>query len=127
MSVPASALYGAILAILTILLAANVSRHRGRVDALYGHKDDEGLEAAIRAHANATEYIPIGLLLLLIAELGGANTTSMHGLGGSLLIGRVASAHGITTRTRPTRAIGALVTWLAVLGAAAYALLLRFK
>jgi len=126
MNVPASALYGSILAVLTVLLAANVSRHRARTEALFGDAEDEKLEAAIRAHGNAAEYVPMGVVLLVIAELMGANATSMHGLGGTLLVGRLASAHGIASRFRPTRAGGIVLTWLAILGAAAYALLLRF-
>jgi uncharacterized protein len=127
MNVPASALYGSILAVMTILLAMNVSRHRGRASKLFGHGDDDGLESAIRAHGNASEYVPLGVLMLVIAELMGANATSMHGLGGTLLLARIGSAHGIVTRTPATRAAGALFTWLSILGAVAYVVLLRFK
>ncbi len=127
MTVPASALYGSFLAIITIFLAMNVSRNRGRAKTLYGHGGDEGLENAIRAHGNAAEYVPIGILMLVVAEIMGANATSMHGLGGTMLIGRIASTHGILTRINGSRVIGALLTWLSVLGAVAYVLLLRFK
>lgn len=127
MSVPASALYGSFLAIITIFLAMNVSRNRGRAKAFFGHGSDDALESAIRAHGNAAEYVPLGVVMLVIAEIMGANATSMHGLGGTLLIGRLASSHGILARVSATRVIGALLTWLAILGAVAYVLLLRFK
>lgn len=127
MNVPASALYGSILAIVTVLLAMNVSRNRGRAKAFFGHGDDEALESAIRAHGNTAEHVPLGVLMLVIAELLGANATSMHGLGGTLLLARVASAHGILYRVSATRVAGAVFTWLAILGAVAYVLLLRFK
>ena len=127
MSVPASALYGAFLAVITVFLAMNVSRHRGRAKALFGHNGDDGLESAIRAHANAAENVPLGIVMLVIAELLGANATSMHGLGGTMLVARCASSHGILFRTNATRVIGILLTWLAILGAVAYVLLLRFK
>lgn len=127
MTVPASALYGGILATLTILLAMNVSRNRGRADKLFGHEGDEALESAVRAHGNAAEYVPLGIVMLLIAELMGAHTSSMHGLGGTLLVARVASAHGILTRTRASRAGGALFTWLSILGTVAYIFLLHFR
>ena len=105
----------------------NVSRNRGRADKLFGHGDDEALESAIRAHGNAAEYVPLAIAMLVVSEIMGANAVSMHGLGGTVLLGRLASAHGILSRTNATRAIGAVLTWLAILGAAAYALLLRFK
>ncbi len=127
MSVPASALYGGILATLTVLLAINVSRHRGRAKMLYGVGDDDALRCAVRAHGNMAENVPLGVLMLVIAEIMGANATSMHGLGGTFLLARVASAHGVLTKTAPTRAAGALFTWLSILGAVAYVFLLRFK
>ena len=127
MTVPASALYGSFLAIITIFLSMNVSRNRGRAKTLFGTGNDDALESAIRAHGNAAEYVPLGILMLVIAEIIGANATSMHGLGGTMLIGRVASSHGILARVNGTRVIGAVLTWLATLGAVAYVLLLRFK
>ncbi len=127
MSVPASALYGSLLAVITVLLATNVSRNRGRAKAFFGDGGDKGLESAIRAHGHAAEYVPLGVLMLVIAEILGANATSMHGLGGTMLVGRLASSHGILARVSGTRVLGAMLTWLAILGTVAYVLLLRFK
>lgn len=123
----ATTLYGSLLAMLTIAMAMNVSRHRGRADKLYGHGDDQPLHRAIRAHGNNAEYVPLGVLMLALAELAGAGSMVMHAIGGTLLVGRAMSTHGILTMTRPTRAGGIVLTWVCMLAAAGYALALRFS
>ena len=115
-------------AILHVLLGINVSRNRAKTNILTGTGEVDGpLHRAFRAHANNAEYVPLAVLMLLIAEAGGAHSVSMHSLGGLLFVSRLASAHGILSAVSGTRYLGAVVTWLVTVGASAYALMLHFQ
>jgi len=50
---PVTALYGALLALLLLVLAGRVSLARSRLGIGMGHGNDPGLARAIRAHGNA--------------------------------------------------------------------------
>jgi len=51
---------------------------------------------AIRVHSNFAEYVPFGLLLLYLAEIQGAPSAAVHGVGLCLLIGRLSHAYGVS-------------------------------
>lgn len=125
MTLHATALYGGALGILFVLLSINVSRVRAKHGVLLGDGNVAEVIAAIRAHGNAAEYIPLALVLLVCVELLGGNSVSMHSLGGMLLTGRLLHAHGMLARAG-TRTLGIVLTWLSILGLSAYALYLRF-
>jgi uncharacterized membrane protein YecN with MAPEG domain len=119
--VPITSLYASLCAVLIIGLAFNVVAQRRGNKVGLGDKGKEPLTLAIRTHANAIEYVPIGLLLILILELNGARSAMLHGLGSALLIGRVLHAWGLShsAGTSFGRYYGTLITWLVILGAAA--------
>ena len=81
-----------LLAALYLYLTSRVIRlRRGRrVDM--GDAGDRLLQRYIRAHANLAEYAPLGLLLLLLVELGGWPSWLTALLGLMLLGGRLAHA-----------------------------------
>ena len=62
---------------------------------------------------------------MALAELSGAASgTALHVMGAALLIGRLAHAHGLHGKQlKPTRIVGALLTWLVILGAAGYCIM----
>ncbi len=66
-----TALYAALLALLLVYLSARVIGRRRALRIGMGEGDDPLLARWIRAQANLAEYAPLGLLLLLILELGG--------------------------------------------------------
>jgi uncharacterized membrane protein YecN with MAPEG domain len=72
------------------------------------------MQKRIRVHANFVEYAPLGLVLLLLAELQGTPNFVLHGLGLSLLLGRVLHAFGLgaTPQNVPFRQIGMVLTFL---------------
>ncbi len=92
----ATPLWAALLALLYLWLAAQVIRARYRTRTALGSGGDPGLERAIRAHANFAEYVPLALVLLALAELQGAATWLLHGLGAALLVGRALHGFGIS-------------------------------
>lgn len=126
MPVPVTSLYAALLALLVVVLAfrVGVARRAGRI----GHGDggSEAMQRRIRAHGNAIEYIPLGLLLLLLLELAGHTALTLHVLGGLLLLARLAHAWGLSSSlgVTPGRFFGILATWL-MLALAALLLLVR--
>ena len=127
MAVPIVALYGSLNAIFNILLAIRVSQSRLSEKVAVGPGETKGrLLIRSRIHGNNAEYVPIGIVMLLIAELAGGSSAILHSLGGALLVGRIFHAFGMT-RPAPNffRATGIGLTWLMILATSAYALVLR--
>jgi uncharacterized protein len=108
--------YVAINALIMLILAVLVSRARATTQTMIG--DGGGLPemtGPLRAHGNNTEYVPMALLLLwaLASPLGGS-IWLIHGVGGTLTVGRIFHAIGLSTSTGPTtlRLVGILLTWI---------------
>ena len=85
-------IYAALLALLYVWLSARVIAGRYRFKVSLGDAGQEALVTRIRGHANAAEYIPLGLILLVLVELRGAPPMAVHALGLMLLGGRVLHA-----------------------------------
>jgi len=115
-----TAFYGGLLGLLYLALCWQVVDHRrkGRVGLGTGGNPD--LERAVRVHGNFAEYVPLFLVLLLVAELGGAAAWLLHALGGVFLASRIAHAYGLSRSggTSPGRFYGTLLTWVMLLGVA---------
>lgn len=109
-------IYAALAALLVVGLARNVIRLRRQYQVALGDGGNEDLLAAIRAHANAVEYLPIGLLLLLIFELNRGPIWLLHILGGLFIIGRLIHAYGVSKAIIRYRIIGMQITiWLLII------------
>lgn len=89
-------LYAGLCAVLMVVLSLRViaSRKANRVSLGSGGVD--GLERRIRAQGNAAEYLPIGLILLGVAEINGAPDLLLHGFGVTFLLGRVLHAYAFS-------------------------------
>ncbi|MFP2926572.1 MAPEG family protein [Pyxidicoccus sp. 3LG] len=124
LAVPVTALYGALNAFVTIALSVNVSRVRGKYKTFRGDGGHAELQAAIRAHGNNVENVPLALFLLLITELCGGSSVTLHVAGGALLVARLAHAFGLI-KASPIQIAGALLNQVVLLGLAGYALWLR--
>lgn len=86
-----------------------------------GFGDSPELERAIRAHGNATEYVPALLVGLALVSLQSLPGIWVHALGGVLFVARLLHAHGIQDRSKPlppTRVLGNILTWLVTLSIA---------
>jgi uncharacterized protein len=123
--IPVTLLYGGLNGLVVTLLGVNVSRMRGTavgIDATL----PETLRRPVRAHGNAAEWVPIGLVLLLVLEASGAgNRFWLHLLGGSFFLGRVLHALGALTRSR-VQVAGAAINYLVLLTMAVWAVAWRF-
>ncbi len=115
-----SPVYGGLLALLTIFLSVRVSLLRHRMKITVGDGDDRTLFKAIRVHANSIEYIPLGIVLLILLELQNADRWLVHLAGVTLLLGRVLHAYGLGRQPQfiPGRILGAYLTLSMITGAA---------
>lgn len=117
MSFAITAVYAGLFGLVLITLSYFVVRARRDAGVGVGAGGHEALERAIRAHANFTEYVPLALILLLVAELNGANAVWLHANGLALLVARAIHAWGLSHSTGRSfgRFWGTAVTWLVVL------------
>lgn len=108
--------YAGILAFLYLYLAYAVIRRRYSDHISLGDGGDASFLRTVRAHGNFAEYVPIALLLMAMAELGGAGAGVLHSIGALLLAGRI--AHGwcflFTKRNLNVRVAGMAMTLTAI-------------
>ena len=115
MPTPITLLYAVPLALVGMFLAARAGAHRAKLNVPVGHGGDEQLHRNMRAHANFAEYVPLILLLMALYELNGGAALWLHGLGGALLVARIAHPLGIGDIRSPARLLGAALTMLVLL------------
>lgn len=109
------ALYAVLAALMLIKFSYTVSHLRMQYRVSYGDGGFSELQSAIRIHANAVEYVPIAILLLLFMEMNGAETWMIH-VGGVLIIaGRLMHYYGYHHRLVRWRRSGMSATWCALL------------
>ena len=120
MTVSITALYGAILGLIVIALAINVTVHRVKLRVPLGDGGNAEMRRMIRLHGNAAEYIPLAIALMLIYELNGGAHLGLHIIGVALIAGRVVQTWGMwaTDMTNIGRQIGQSLTWLSLIALA---------
>ncbi len=130
LSFPAITLtYLAVLGLLYAVLSLIVVLLRGRLNVPYGSGDNQRLRQAIRAHGNFAEWVPLIALLIAGLEMRGQSDLHIHLLMGCLLAARVIHPIGLfSTVGTPMyfvgRITGALSTWLVLLTASFFTLML---
>lgn len=112
-----TSLYGGLLGLLYLFLCWRVVDRRRHAKVGLGAGGDAALERAIRVHGNFAEYVPLFLLLLLAAELGGVTPWVLHALGAVFFAGRVGHAYGLSRSSGVSggRFYGTLLTWVVLL------------
>lgn len=106
-------IYAALGALLLLVLALRISLVRRSAGVGIGDGGNHELNKRIRAHANAAEYLPVALLLLLLLDLGQTPPLWLHVFGVLLIVGRVLHAIGLS-RTEGVsfgRFTGIALTW----------------
>ncbi len=108
----------AILAAIFLVLSFRVINQRETSKVSLGDGGDEVLLKRLRVHGNFAEYAPLALLLLLIAELQGAQPWALYVSGASLIIGRLCHAIGTGRIPQITnlRVLGMLLTFVSIIG-----------
>lgn len=118
MIIPLTAVYASITAFLMLFLAYRVSTFRLKYKKGMGLTEDRDFESAVRSHGNLAEYAPITLILLAVGELNGVTTQWVYLVGLAFIAGRLLHAWGMHKGhggPHPTRLVGILLNWLAIL------------
>ncbi len=118
MEIPVTTLFVAIMALFILYLAYRVASSRRTHKVGVGDGGNREMKVAVRCHANAVEYCPIILLLLLVAELNKVPATWLYIAGGVLVVSRLMHAWGMTKTQgnySPGRFYGILGTWLVLI------------
>ncbi|MEN0065720.1 MAG: MAPEG family protein [Myxococcota bacterium] len=119
-------MYAGVLGLLMAGLSIRVPLRRGQLDVPFGDGGDERLATRIRAFGNFTEYVPMVLVLMALAELSGGSNAVLHASGAGLVVSRVVHAVAYRGRSELTfpekvgRGFGALSTWTVLAGLSAY-------
>jgi uncharacterized membrane protein YecN with MAPEG domain len=110
-----AALYAGANILILLVLAVLVMMGRRKHKIVLGDGANEVFTRAVRAHANAAEYIPAALVGITLLALFDPATPIwlLHGAGISLTLGRILHAFGLHTGTLNFgRMMGMVLTWL---------------
>ncbi|MEM7462593.1 MAG: MAPEG family protein [Pseudomonadota bacterium] len=92
MSLPVTTILASCLALWLVILSIRVVRQRGAASVSLADGGDETLLRRIRAQANLTEYAPMMVILVGLAELQGGNFYIIGGFAALFLAARL--SHG---------------------------------
>ncbi|HIF5689499.1 TPA: MAPEG family protein [Vibrio parahaemolyticus] len=109
-----TALYASILALLLVWLAFQVIKQRRLNKVAYADGGVEALQIARSAQSNASEYIPITLILMALLEFNSAAPIWIHLTGIIFVIGRIIHARGILQESFKGRVKGMQLTFLVI-------------
>lgn len=116
-SMEAAALYAGIFVIFFLLLKGRVGQVRSSEKVMFGDGANERLQRAQRVQGNAVEDVPVTLIGLIALGALSAPVMLIHGLGITLVLGRVLHAIGLSGSSggSPGRMWGTLLTLIAML------------
>jgi uncharacterized protein len=108
------AFYAALNAFIMLVLAMLVVRARVKTRTEIGDGADPLMLGPLRAHGNNTEYVPMGLILLILLYGLQANIVVIHLVGATLTIGRLLHAVGLMRGVGASlpRLLGMALTWI---------------
>jgi uncharacterized membrane protein YecN with MAPEG domain len=129
MHTPITAFYAGLLGILFFYFSALVVKGRFSKKITLGDGGDHHFQQVIRAHGNFSEYTPIVLILLFIAEVNLSNPILLHLAGTALLFGRFIHAFGLRRHSGSSwqRVSGMLLTFASLLGLSILNILVLYK
>ena len=118
MALSVAPLYAALLGFLLVYLSVRVIRLRRRLKVAIGAGGKAAIERAARVQANFSEYVPMALILLLLAEIQGGLPLVLHAIGLALWVGRAAHAFGVSQAAEDyrLRTLGMTLTFFAIIG-----------
>ena len=103
-----------LLGLLAVSLTLSVSRLRRKKKINLGDGGDPEMRAAIRAHANFMEFVPLCLLLIyMVSDFHGFQTVAILSI--ALLLARVLHAGGMLGFIPMGRFLGAVTTTILLL------------
>lgn len=113
-----TAIYASALTIIVFVLAQLVIRARGKTKIALGDRGDDRLLEASRRQMNFVENVPMTVILMMMAEAGGASPMQLHIAGAVLVLARITHPFGIQIDrpAHPMRIGGAVATNLVQFG-----------
>ncbi|MGH8251445.1 MAG: MAPEG family protein [Steroidobacteraceae bacterium] len=110
--------YAALLGLLLIVLSVRVVLARWRFNVRLGVGTEDAMQQSVRVQANFTEYVPLAVVLLVLAEVTGLPLAAVHAAGILLLASRLIHAWGLSRHPGRTfgRFYGTAGTWLVIAG-----------
>jgi len=117
MTLTTTTLYAIALIPIWLVLWIRVTSIRSAIGCSIGDAGDMKLLLKIRQHGNFIEWVPLVLLLMILAEAQGTDALWLHAAGALLLIGRLAHPFGLKIDNvgHPLRYVGNGTNFLAVL------------
>lgn len=117
-SLPITSLLTGLLALFLTGLSISVIARRRAAQVSLGDGGDRQLLNRIRAQANFTEYVPLALIAIGLAEYGGAPAWVIWSLGAMLVAGRLSHAAALLRGIGALRVLGMALTFLTLIFAA---------
>lgn len=90
-----TSLYAGLLALMLCALSLHVIRGRHAHKVGLADGGEQGMLRRIRAQGNFCEYVPMILLLMVLAELQGTTPVLLHLLGALAVVGRGLHAYAL--------------------------------
>ncbi len=94
-TLPVTTLYALPLAVIFLGLFMNVTMARSKLSLSIGDGGNVDLHERIRKHGNFVEWVPMVLILMVLAEANGTGALWLHAAGALLTVGRVLHAIGL--------------------------------
>jgi hypothetical protein len=108
-----------LLGLLLLVLGIRIVQFRMKTRISLGIADNAEMETRVRAHGNAAEWIPIGPILLFLAEQAQGRHWLVMGGAALLVVGRLLHPFGLADRSpNIARSLGVVFTLTAVGGLA---------
>ena len=108
-----------LMGFLLLMLGVRIVLYRRRAGISLGTGGDAGMETRVRAHGNAAEWIPIGLILLFLAEQTQGADWLVGAAAALLVVGRLLHPFGMALPApNAPRVLGMVLTWAAIGGLA---------
>jgi len=129
MHTPITAFYAGLLGILFLYFSVLVVKGRFSKKISLGDGGDHHFQQMIRAHGNFSEYTPIVLILLFVAEVNQTPPVFLHIAGSALLAGRFIHAFGLRRHSGLSwqRVSGMLLTFASLLSLSVLNILVLYK
>lgn len=112
MTLSITPVYAGLFALFFIFLSLRVALMRRSTRVSLGDGGNPELAHRTRVHGNFIEYVPLVLILMALAELQGQPAWTIHLIGVSLAIGRLAHAYALSQSPQilPLRTLGMIFT-----------------
>jgi uncharacterized membrane protein YecN with MAPEG domain len=109
--------YAALLALFFVFLSIRVVLQRRQAKVALGDGGNRPLLRRLRVHGNFAEYVPLALILMLLAELQQGPAWLINAIGVLLIAGRLLHAYAVSREPEPlpVRAAGMVLTMSAII------------